>query len=303
MGNATMAWLDGIILPMVTPFRNGAIDVNAAQRLAVHYRDAGVSSLVLFGSTGEGNLVTPSEQARMFEAVSEAIDLPLLVGAGGVDTRSVVASVRRLDRLMPAGYLVPPPYYLRPAQDGIVWHYRQIAQATVNPIILYDVAARTGSAMTVQTMETLYALPNIVGVKACDASLLGALVARSDMRVLCGEDRALLSHFERGGRGAISASAHIRPDLFVALFNYARAGHHEDANALFMVLKPLIRLLFSEPNPAPIKKYLAHEGWLCDELRAPMTPASNDLGLRIRRVVQRLPAEQPAHHCPSAFAY
>jgi 4-hydroxy-tetrahydrodipicolinate synthase len=281
--------LDGIVLPMVTPLKNDEIDLAAAQRLALFYQKAGVRALVLFGSTGEGNLFDHAEKTRVIQAVRECVDLPLIIGAGGVDTREVAAAIKRYDKLDPAGYLVPPPYYLRPSQRGILWHYQKLSSTTGRPIILYDVAPRTGVAMTVETMETLGHLPNIVSVKACHANTLKVLTSRGNLPVYCGEDLALMDHWERGGAGAISAAAHVRPDLFLALQRLIRAGESARAKRLFQALKPVIRLLYAEPNPAPIKKYLSQQGLIEDELRRPMTPASPELGLRLKRAVERLP--------------
>jgi 4-hydroxy-tetrahydrodipicolinate synthase len=281
---------DGIWLPMVTPMRQGHLDLEAAQRMARYYRDAGVDGLVLFGSTGEGNLLTLTEKFEMAQAIrDEAGSLPFMIGAGGVDTSGVAATVRRLDRLEPAGYLVPPPYYLCPSQQGMLWHYRQIAWATDRPIVLYNVPKRTGSSLTVESMETLAQLPGFAAVKECNPAVLRSLRLRGRLPALCGEDAAFLAHFTEGGQGAIPASAHIRPDLFIAVMKLARQGRHEEARAIFDLLKPLIRLLFSEPNPAPIKKALALQGMIADELRMPMMPASRELAVRLQRAMGRLP--------------
>ncbi len=281
---------EGIWLPMVTPMRGGHVDLDAAQALARYYRNAGMAGLVLFGSTGEGNLVGTSEKIDMIEAIaSDAHALPLVLGVGGVDTRGVAAAVRRLDRYAPAGYLVPPPYYLGPSQAGIAWHYRQIAWATERPIILYNIPKRAGVAMTVETMEALAAMPNFGAVKECNPSVLAALNARGRLDALCGEDLALLDHFLAGGRGAIPAAAHLYPERFIEIMHLARDGQAHAARERFEPLVPLIRLLFSEPNPAPIKRALAMQGLIADELRMPMTPASRELGSRLQRAMKRMP--------------
>ncbi|MNX01187.1 4-hydroxy-tetrahydrodipicolinate synthase [compost metagenome] len=276
----------GIWLPMVTPMRGGYVDLDAAQALARYYRNAGIAGLVLFGSTGEGNLLAMPEKIDMIEAIASDPDaLPLVFGAGGVDTRGVAAAIRRLDKYAPAGYLVPPPYYLGPSQAGILWHYRQIAWATERPIILYNIPKRAGVAMTVETMETLAALPNFGAVKECNPSLLATLNARGTLDALCGEDLALLDHFLAGGLGAIPAAAHLYPERFVEVMQLARDGHAEAAREMFEPLRGLARLLFSEPNPAPIKRALAMQGLIADELRMPMMPASRELGPRLQRAM------------------
>ena len=277
---------EGIWLPMVTPMRAGHVDCEAAQALARYYRNAGIAGLVLFGSTGEGNLLSLPEKIDMIEAIrTDPHALPLVFGAGGVDTRGVAAAIRRLDKLSPAGYLVPPPYYVCPSQQGILWHYRQIAWATERPVILYNIPKRAGVAMTVETMETLAALPQFGSVKECNPSLLSALNARGRMDVLCGEDMAFLDHFQMGGRGAIPAAAHLYPERYVEVMQLARDGHAEAARELFEPLRGLIRLLFAEPNPAPIKRALALQGLITDELRPPMTSASRELSARLQRAM------------------
>ena len=174
---------EGIWLPMVTPMRAGHVDCEAAQALARYYRNAGIAGLVLFGSTGEGNLLSLPEKIDMIEAIrTDPHALPLVFGAGGMDTRGVAAAIRRLDKLSPAGYLVPPPYYLCPSQQGILWHYRQIAWATERPVILYNIPKRAGVAMTVETMETLAALPQFGSVKNAIPHCCPRSSARQDGR-------------------------------------------------------------------------------------------------------------------------
>lgn len=285
---------EGIWLPMVTPLRGGYVDLDAAQALARYYRNAGIAGLVLFGSTGEGNLLSLSEKIDMAQAIaSDPHALPLVFGAGGVDTRGVATAVRRLDKLAPAGYLVPPPYYLGPSQAGILWHYRQIAWATERPIILYNIPKRVGVTMTVETMEKLALLPNFAAVKECNPSVLSTLNARGHLTALCGDDLSLLDHWLAGGRGAIPAAAHVFPERYVEVMRLAQDGHVEAARELFEPLRGLIRLLFAEPNPAPIKRAVAMQGLIADELRMPMTPASRELSPRLQRAmsaVQSLPS-------------
>lgn len=282
---------EGIWLPMVTPMRGGHVDLDAAQALARYYRNAGIAGLVLFGSTGEGNLLSLPEKIEMAEAIaSDPNGLPLVFGAGGVDTRGVATAIRRLDKLAPAGYLVPPPYYLGPSQAGILWHYRQIAWATERPIILYNIPKRTGVTMTVETMEKLALLPTFPAVKECNPAVLSALHRRGHLTALCGDDLSLLDHWIAGGRGAIPAAAHVFPERYVEIMRLAQDGHIEAARVCFEPLRGLIRLLFAEPNPAPIKRALAMQGLITDELRLPMVPASRELGSRLQRAMGAMQA-------------
>ncbi|QEI07498.1 4-hydroxy-tetrahydrodipicolinate synthase [Pigmentiphaga aceris] len=288
---AERAQFTGIWLPMITPMRHGKVDMDAAVQLADHYRRAGITGLVLFGSTGEGNLLSTAEKLAMVQAVQTLPDaLPIVVGMGGVDTRKVCDDIRRLDRLNLAGYLVPPPYYLRPSADGIAWHYHQLARATQRPLMLYNVPRRTGVAMDVATLETLARDPQFAAVKECDPDMLDTLVRRNAIPVLCGEDDAFLDHALRGGQGAIPVVAHVFPQRMVEVMRLAHAGQADTARSLFDPLRPLIRLLFEEPSPAPVKKLLASQGWIADELRLPMTPASDALAARIDKAMLRIDA-------------
>lgn len=300
---ASLPRFDGLWLPMITPLRQGRVDLSAAQRLARHYRDAGMAGLVLFGSTGEGNLLTLTEKIEMIQAIREdANALPIVIGVGGVDTGGVATAIRRLDVTQPAGYLVPPPYYLCPSQAGIMWHYRQVTWATDRPLILYNIPKRTGVQMTVETMEALAQTPTIVAVKECNPAVLHTLRQRGQIATLCGEDKALLAHFCTGGTGAIPASAHVRPELFVRMMQAARDGHEAEARNIFDALSPVIRLLFTEPNPAPVKKALALQGFIHDELRMPMTPASRALAARLQRAIARLPSVSAMRAAPAVNA-
>lgn len=287
--HAAGALFEGIWLPLITPMRQGRVDLLAAQSLARYYRDAGIRGLVLFGSTGEGNLLSVSEKTEMVDAIrADPHALPLVFGVGGVDTRGVIATMRRLDRLAPVAWLAPPPYYLCPSQAGMLWHYRQLSWATRTPIVLYNVPRRTGCALTVESVEALAQLANVVAIKECDPVALSVLQARGTLPALCGEDGALLDHLLAGGRGAIPACAHVLPERYVDLFECVRTGRHDEARARFDALRPLIRLLYSEPNPAGIKKALALQGLLCDELRAPMMAGAAELAERLRRALQAL---------------
>ncbi|WP_260986161.1 4-hydroxy-tetrahydrodipicolinate synthase [Bordetella genomosp. 13] len=290
---------DGLWLPMITPLRQGRVDLYAAQALARRYRDAGLAGLVLFGSTGEGSLLSIAEKCEVLDAVrGDANALPVVIGAGGIDTRSVTALIRRFERAAPAAYLVPPPAYLRPSQAGIVWHYHQIAWTTERPIILYNIPERTGVALTVDTMETLARDPQYAAVKECHPGLLAALNQRGRVQALCGADAMLMDHFLAGGTGAIPAAAHLFPERFVAMMRAARAGDAPRAEALFAPLRKLIRLLFSEPNPAPLKRALSMQGLIVDELRQPLMPASAELTAKLERTLAQ--AAEPPAQLPAA---
>ncbi len=286
------AMTGGLWLPMVTPLRNEQVDLDAAQRLASHYAAAGVDGLIMLGTTGEGGLLNDAERFMLTAAVLEAVDglLPVMAGVGGVATHAVCEQVRRLDRLPLAGYLVPPPYYLRVSDEGIAWHMRSVASQTGKPLMLYNVPKRTGCTISPELAWRLAAHPQIVAIKECDPAGLRTLALQDLIGVFCGDDPLMLDHLLRGGQGIVPAAAHVRPDLFVRLLQYARTGREEAARALFRQLSPLIGLMFAEPNPAPVKAALALSGLVTAEVRRPLMPASSALVAQIDAAMALLPA-------------
>lgn len=275
------AHFQGIWVPMVTPFRDGdgEIDFDAAQQLASELAASGIDGLVVCGTTGEAAMLSATEQTMLLESVLEAIGprFPVVMGVGGSDTRSVVATVQRYHDHPLAGLLVSAPSYVRPSQDGIVRHFQAIAAATDQSIVLYNVPARTGVNIEPQTAALLARDSHFVAIKEAGGKLqqLGELLLDTRLDVLCGDDALLLASLSMGGHGAMSAAAQIRPDLYAQLYHLVKQGRHGAAGALFKVMLPVIRLLFAEPNPGPVKAALSMQGKVRDELRLPMTPMSS----------------------------
>jgi 4-hydroxy-tetrahydrodipicolinate synthase len=272
------AHFQGIWVPMVTPFHDGELDLDAAQQLACELAASGIDGLVVCGTTGEAAMLSAAEQAMLLDSVLEAVGprFPVVMGIGGSDTRSVVATVERYHDHPLAGLLVSAPSYVRPSQEGIVRHFQAIAAATDHSIVLYNVPARTGVNIEPQTAALLARDSHFVAIKEAGGKLqqLGELLLDTRLDVLCGDDALLLASLSMGGHGAMSAAAQVRPDLYAQLYHLVRQGRHGAASALFKTMLPVIRLLFAEPNPAPVKAALAMQGKVRNELRLPMTPMS-----------------------------
>ena len=274
----------GIWLALVTPFRNDEIDRPALKRLMAHYRDSGISGLVVCGSTGEAAALDESEQLAVLDMVlEEAGGLPVIMGLAGNNQRRVLARLDAYNSRPLAGVLVPAPYYIRPSQAGLQGYFQTIADASAAPVVLYDIPYRTGVALTADTLLRLAEHGNIQAIKDCggNAQTTRALIEDGRLAVLAGEDHQIFATLCLGGQGAISAAAHIRPDLYVALHRTVAEHRLDTARRLATALAPMIQLLFAEPNPGPIKALLARQGLLIDELRAPMLPASQDLAVKL----------------------
>lgn len=286
-----MTGFTGIWVPLVTPFRRGEIDVPALQALARRLHAAGVSGLVVCGSTGEAAALSDDEQLATLDAVLQAVpDCDVVMGLAGNNLRAVTRRLQQMQERPLAGFLVPPPYYIRPSQAGLIEYFHTLGDVATVPLIVYNIPYRTGVAMEFDTIDTIARHPRVMAIKDCggDAGLTMRLIAETKLQVMAGEDQQLLSTLALGGSGAILASAHIRPDLFVRIVTAVKAGELALARALFYRLLPMIRLLFQEPNPAPLKSALADMGWIEEELRSPMQPASLALKALIVQEMRRL---------------
>ncbi|MFM0741237.1 4-hydroxy-tetrahydrodipicolinate synthase [Paraburkholderia xenovorans] len=279
----------GIWLPIITPLRHGEVDVDALQRLADHYLHTEISGFVALSTTGEAALLHEAERLIVLQALTEVVGsrLPMLIGVGGSNTRDVLQEIRRYERWDSAGYLVSPPSYVCPNQDGVQWHFEQAALTTERPIVLYNVPHRTGVAIEPDTVARLLEHGNIVAIKECVKEHFEKL-SELPINVLCGTDEALDECMNHGGTGGILASAHVCADLLVAVQELIHTHRDSDARNLFASLLPVLRLLFAAPNPSAIKAMLAFDHALTDETRMPITRASAHLVERLSTARDRL---------------
>lgn len=281
-----MSIFSGIWIPLITPFADGAVDHAALRALVRRYADAGVAGIVALGTTGEPAALDAAEQDAVLATILEAAQnapLPVVVGVSGNNTASMRERIRQLNSLPIAGVLMAAPYYVRPSQAGIVSHFIALADASDKPVVLYDIPQRTGVRLELDTLLALAGHPRIQAVKDCAGSLdtTLALIRDGRLQVLAGEDLQMFNTLCMGGSGAIAASAHVRTERFVALYRALAAGALDEARRIFHTLVPLIHALFAEPNPAPVKASLALQGLIRDEVRLPMTRASEILAQRL----------------------
>jgi 4-hydroxy-tetrahydrodipicolinate synthase len=274
----------GLWIPVVTPFHNDAVDHTALRTLVQHLVPQGIAGIVVCGSTGEAAALSAEEQLAVLDTVARAAPgLPLVMGLSGYHLPETLDWVRTLGRRGLAGLLVPAPHYIRPSQAGLLQWFTAIADASAQPVLVYDIPARTGVALNLATLRALAQHPNIVGIKDCggDAAKTQALIADGQLQVLAGDDANIFTTLALGGTGAIAASGHVHTARLVALMQQVVRGELAAAQALWRPLQPLIEALFAEPNPAPVKALLAQQGLMQAGLRAPMTAASPGLTERL----------------------
>lgn len=294
-----MSSFQGIWVPIVTPFNQGAIDFVALRRLTRHLLSSGVAGLVVCGTTGEAAALSKAEQLAVLDAVLElAPPQQVMMGLAGNNLAELLHLQGQILQRPIAGLLVPAPYYIRPSQAALQTFFKTIADASSVPIILYDIPYRTGVTLHQETLLNIVKHPRITAIKDCGGNLQTtlALLASGDVDLLCGEDAQIFSALCLGATGAIAASAHIHPELFVRLHAQVSDSQLAAARATFFQLLALINNLFVEPNPAPVKSALALQGLILDELRAPMqsSSAATVEQLRNRLAVLQGGAEKPA---------
>jgi len=282
----------GLWLPLITPFRDGALDTGSWRRVLKHYAQEPLDGLILAGTTGESMTLDDAELETLVQIAAEEVGgrLPLYLGLGGSDTRNQARHLTAIQSWPIDGYLIACPYYSRPSQDGLYHHFAALAAETDKSILVYNIPYRTGVNLSNETLLRLAELPAIQGVKDCcaDAGQSTDLLRQrpAGFAVLTGEDAWYYSALTHGADGGILASAHVNTADFAAIRQAVLAGDHRAALQTWNELIGLVRLLFAEPNPAAIKHWLWRQGLIASpELRLPMMSASAGLAARLDQLV------------------
>jgi 4-hydroxy-tetrahydrodipicolinate synthase len=284
----------GVFPAMVTPFHDDdSIDFDSLAADAQRLERAGVDGLVPVGSTGESATLTHDEHVNVVETVSGAVEnVPVIAGSGSNSTREALELSKRSVEAGADGLLLISPYYNRPEPEGMKAHYRTIADAIDIPQIIYNVPSRTGRNIAVETAVSLANHDNIVGYKSASGDLgrISEVIERTretDFSVLSGDDAMTLPTLSVGGTGTISVVGNVEPERTCAMVGAALAGDYERARALHHELGPLMRTLFAESNPIPVKKAMAIRGHCNGHLRSPLSQASDG----VRNDLEELLAE------------
>ena len=282
-----MSAFQGIWVPVVTPFQDGAIDFIGLRRLVSHLLEKHVAGIMVCTTTGEAAALSRQEQLAVLDAVLQLVPAQRVVmGLSGNNQMELLQFQKDILQRPLAGLLVPAPSYIRPSQAGLEAFFRAVADASSVPIILYDIPYRTGATFEQATLLNIVAHERIVAIKDCGGNLANtlAVLASGEVDVLCGEDLQIFNALCLGASGAIAASAHVHTEKFVALWQQVRDNQLAEARGTFFKLLPLINTMFIEPNPAPVKAALALEGLINGELRAPMQAASEVVVRRLQQV-------------------
>ena len=282
----------GSLVALVTPFRDGAIDLAAFRGLVDWHCASGTDGLVVAGTTGEGATLDDEERPRLFRAAVEHARgrLPILAGVGTNSTRTTIENAREAEDCGVDGLLVVTPYYNRPTPRGLVLHYSAVAEATKTPIVLYNVPSRTGVDMIPEVVAEVAArFPRVVAVKEALPSLerVKRLVGETEADVLCGDDASIADFMGLGAVGVIGVVNNVVPRKVTALVRAAAPGG-DSARAAGIVeeIAPLVRDLFLESNPGPVKAALAMLGKCRDEVRLPLAPLTESNRAKLEATVR-----------------
>ncbi|MFZ8900163.1 MAG: 4-hydroxy-tetrahydrodipicolinate synthase [Ilumatobacteraceae bacterium] len=295
-----MARFGRVLTAMVTPFgSDGALDLDAARRLARWLQDHGNAGLVVAGTTGESPVLTDDERLSLFAAVIEAVTIPVVAGTGTNDTSHSVHMTKEATRLGAAGILAVTPYYNRPSQAGIAGHMGAMADATDLPVVLYDIPVRSGRKINSATILELarrhgnvLALKDAAGSPGETASVIAN--ASEGFEVYSGDDSLTLPLLSVGAVGVIGVATHWTGPDHQIMFDRWQAGDSVGARRVNQALLPSFAYETGDdaPNPIPSKVMMNHLGVPVGECRLPMGPAPDFVLERAKGVLAGLDARR-----------
>jgi 4-hydroxy-tetrahydrodipicolinate synthase len=283
----------GTFTALVTPFRDGAIDVAAFEKLIEAQIAGGVTGVVAVGTTGESPTLSHEERE---EAIRLAVTISgnrcqVIAGTGSNSTQHAVADTRMAEKLGAGGTLLVAPYYNKPSQEGLFRHFQTVARETKLPIILYNIPGRCGVDIGPETVTRLAAqCGNIVCIKEASGSVerVSELRARlpKEFTILSGDDSLTLPFMAVGAVGVVSVASNLFPAEVCALVQAYESGDVRRAQGLHRRLFPLFKDLFIEPNPVPVKTALGWRGAMSGEVRLPLCEMSEANQARLRKTLE-----------------
>ncbi|MDR2944394.1 MAG: 4-hydroxy-tetrahydrodipicolinate synthase [Methanosarcinales archaeon] len=268
----------GVIPALITPFTaDNHIDVEGFRRNIEFVVKGGVSAIVPCGTTGESATMSAAEHMKVTDIAIEASAVPVIAGTGSNNTAEAIEFTKHAADAGAAAALVITPYYNKPTQSGLKAHFEKIADTVDIPLILYNVPSRTSVDMSVPTIAELAKHPNIVGIKEATGDMGKATEILSktkdeDFVLLSGDDVATLPLMSIGAAGVISVIANILPEKMSQMTGAFESGNLQEALKIHYELAPLMKALFIETNPAPIKTAAGLAGRAAGPLRLPLAP-------------------------------
>jgi 4-hydroxy-tetrahydrodipicolinate synthase len=286
---------EGVYTALVTPFAaDGSVDWKALRRLVDFQVDGGVAGLVPVGTTGESPTLDGAECREVIRVVVEQARgrVPVIAGAGSNCTAEAVHYANDAKEAGAQATLQVTPYYNKPTTDGLLQHFRAVADAVDLPIVVYNIAGRTGRNIENPVMLELAKHPRIRAVKEASGDLnqvMDLVAAKpADFAVLSGDDNLVFPIMALGGTGVISVASNLVPDRMAAFVGALLKGDAAAARRMHYELLPLFRAMFVETNPIPIKAAMAMKGLVTETYRLPMCPLAPKSRERLAGVLRDL---------------
>jgi 4-hydroxy-tetrahydrodipicolinate synthase len=280
---------------LATPFRSWEVDVEALRRLVNDQIAGGIDVLVPCGTTGEAVTLTREEWTLVVRTVVEEARgrVPVVAGCGSNSTRTTIENVRYAKELGVNGALVVTPPYNKPQQEGLFLHYSAVAREGGIPIMLYNVPGRTSVDLQAETVARLAKVPGIVGIKEASGQITRIIdileyLDGTPFDIIAGDDGFTLPVLALGGDGVTSVASNVVPEKVSAICKSFKKGDHKAAAAMQVALQPLVRALFVETSPAPVKAALAMLGRMTDEVRLPLVPANEATRAKLKAALKGL---------------
>ncbi|MFB5193303.1 4-hydroxy-tetrahydrodipicolinate synthase [Neobacillus sp. KR4-4] len=281
-----------VLTAMVTPFdQNGEVDFNAVRRLVDYLIENGTDGLVVAGTTGESPTLTTDEKIALFKAVVVAARgrVPVIAGTGSNNTRASISLTKQAEETGVDGIMLVAPYYNKPSQEGMYQHFKAIAESTSLPVMLYNIPGRSVVNLSAETIVRLSQIENIVAVKEASDNLddMAAIISQapSDFTLYSGDDSLTLPVLAIGGAGVVSVASHVIGNEMQEMINHFKNGRVQEAAHSHRQLLPLMKALFTAPNPAPVKAALNMSGVQVGGLRLPLLPLSHDEEMALQVVL------------------
>ncbi len=282
---------EGLYVAIVTPFKDGKIDEDAYKKLIDTHAEAGTDGIVPCGTTGESPTLTPEEQEHLIGLTVKFADkrMKVMAGTGSNSTAEAVEYTKAAEKAGADAALVVNPYYNKPTQKGLYKHFKQAAESVKIPIIIYNIKSRTAVNVEVPTMVELSKIENIKGVKEAsgDLSQMTEVVRQCgpEFDVLSGDDALTLPLLSVGGKGVVSVAGNFIPKDIKEMINAYKSGDVKKATELNQKIFSVVKGMFLETNPIPVKAAMEILGMTGGEIRMPLTAMEGDNLDKLRKIL------------------
>jgi 4-hydroxy-tetrahydrodipicolinate synthase len=284
-----------LITAMVTPFKDDlSVDYDQAAQLAVRLVESGSDGVVVCGTTGESPTLSFEEKVGLYQAVTEAIGgkAVVIAGTGSYDTRSSIKLTQAAEKVGVDGIMLVVPYYNKPPQEGLYQHFKEIAQKTELPVMLYNVPGRTSQNLLPDTIARLTELDNVVAVKEASGNMEQvAEIHRKtpeDFVIYSGDDSLTLPIMSVGGIGVVSVASHLVGRRMKEMIKSFLSGDVREATRIHLELLPLFKVMFITTNPIPVKTAVNLSGFKAGGLRLPLVEPTNEQRNAIRECLRQV---------------